>query len=175
MDVTPLLFGKHSWGWDERSKVSVVFGANMLLLAWWIDRQTVQVRNTRVYLRDWADTAAGLQLLVVLVWWLSIHWRHVGAHTLEGKCAAFVTLSGFIDVVTCSFSTKITKGFVVHLVARPLSMREVRGSKPCESNFFFFLIFLLVCLSVRALPLTTLSNTFFLFWVPRLSRKLDAL
>jgi hypothetical protein len=49
MDVTPLLFGKHSWGWDERSKVSVVFGANMLLLAWWIDRQTVQVRNTRVY------------------------------------------------------------------------------------------------------------------------------
>jgi hypothetical protein len=45
--------------------------------------------------------------------------------------------SRFVDVVMCSSSTEITKGFVVHLVARPLSMREVRGSKPCESKFLF--------------------------------------
>lgn len=45
MDITPLLFGKQGWGWVERTKVSIVFGANMLLLAWWIDRRTVQVRS----------------------------------------------------------------------------------------------------------------------------------
>ena len=44
----------------------------------------------------------------------------------------------FGDLVECSLLARTTNGFVVHLVARPLSMREVRGSKPSESNFFFY-------------------------------------
>jgi hypothetical protein len=151
MDVTPLLFGKHSWGWDERSKVSIVFGANMLLLAWWIDRQTVQVRNTQGHPRAELTPPQDFSFWLYLFGGLAFTGGML-AHTPSKVSAAFVTRSGFVEVVTCSASPEITQGFVVHLVARPLSMREVRGSKPCESNFFFYIF----CFS---LPVCTCSTS----------------
>ncbi len=53
---------------------------------------------------------------------------------LEVHCVEILVRS---NLSMCSRKPRTTNGFVVHLVARPLSMREVRGSKPCESNFFF--------------------------------------
>lgn len=40
MDLTPLLFGQHEFGWDERLWVSVCFGLAMLCGAFLIDRRT---------------------------------------------------------------------------------------------------------------------------------------
>ncbi len=40
MDLTPLLFGKTEFSWNERKWVSVVFGATMLVGTYFIDRKT---------------------------------------------------------------------------------------------------------------------------------------
>ena len=40
MDLTPLLFGKEDFTWDERKWVSVCFGAVILLLSYLIDKRT---------------------------------------------------------------------------------------------------------------------------------------
>ena len=40
MDLTPLLFGKMEFSWDERLWVSVLFGLVMILVAYLIDRRT---------------------------------------------------------------------------------------------------------------------------------------
>ena len=40
MDLTPLLFGKTNYSWDERLWVSLVFGMLMLLAAYIVDRRT---------------------------------------------------------------------------------------------------------------------------------------
>jgi hypothetical protein len=37
MDLTPLLFGKNDFTWDERKMVSVWFGLAMLFVAYWVD------------------------------------------------------------------------------------------------------------------------------------------
>ena len=37
MDLTPLLFGKSEFTWDEREWVSVWFGLGMLMLSYWVD------------------------------------------------------------------------------------------------------------------------------------------
>ncbi|MBT4760735.1 MAG: DUF2157 domain-containing protein [Bdellovibrionaceae bacterium] len=39
MDLTPLIFGKHEWGWDERKMVSCIFGFLMLAGSYFIDRK----------------------------------------------------------------------------------------------------------------------------------------
>ncbi len=40
MDLTPLLFGKNDWAWDERLWVSFWFGLAMLVAAYVVDRRT---------------------------------------------------------------------------------------------------------------------------------------
>jgi hypothetical protein len=40
MDLTPLLFGKSEFGWDERFWVSVWFGLAVLLVSFLVDRRT---------------------------------------------------------------------------------------------------------------------------------------
>jgi hypothetical protein len=40
MDITPLLFGKTEYSWDERKLVSVIFGAIILLISYFWDRRT---------------------------------------------------------------------------------------------------------------------------------------
>jgi hypothetical protein len=40
MDIIPLLFPKGTWGFSERSKVSAIFGFDMILAAWILDSPT---------------------------------------------------------------------------------------------------------------------------------------
>lgn len=40
MDLTPLLFGKTDYSWDERKLVSVIFGAIILFISYFWDRRT---------------------------------------------------------------------------------------------------------------------------------------
>jgi hypothetical protein len=118
MDVTPLLFGKHSWGWDERSKVSIVFGANMLLLAWWIDRQTVQDFSFWLYLFGGLAFTGGML-----------------AHTPSKKASARMTFLA-LHVLMIYFSlvfqrgTLLFYGFVALCFFYGLSIIEIGRYKP---------------------------------------------
>ena len=40
MDLTPILFGKDSYSWDERLWFSLIFGLGMIIVAYMIDRRT---------------------------------------------------------------------------------------------------------------------------------------
>jgi hypothetical protein len=96
------------------------------------------------YLLDWYLTLFIKQLkppIASRVWDCYLIEGDIFIHfTALGK-QDFLLLSNYYTTSPCFFGSSHSNGFVVHLVARPLSMREVRGSKPCESNISFFLFF----------------------------------
>lgn len=50
MDLTPLLFGQHDFTYIQRSAVSVLFGLQMLFIAFFIDRKTKDDYSFWIYL-----------------------------------------------------------------------------------------------------------------------------
>jgi hypothetical protein len=68
MDLTPWVAGAQSFTWDERAKVSMVFGALMLLAAWGVD------------LRRWrgGDYAFWLHLFGLMAFWGGLTEQHSG-------------------------------------------------------------------------------------------------
>lgn len=63
MDLTPLLFGKTSYTWDERLWVSLVFGLAMLTVAYGIDHRTKRDYAFWLYLFGGVTFWSGLGLL----------------------------------------------------------------------------------------------------------------
>jgi hypothetical protein len=68
MDLTPWIAGGESFTWDDRAKVSMVFGALMLLCAWAVD------------LRRWrsGDFAYWLHLFGLMAFWGGLTEQHSG-------------------------------------------------------------------------------------------------
>ncbi len=68
MDLTPWLTGVDNFTWDERAKVSMVFGAFILLVAWAVD------------LRRWrgGDFAYWLHLFGLMAFWGGLTEQHSG-------------------------------------------------------------------------------------------------
>ncbi len=63
MDLTPLLFGKNEFGWDERLWVSLVFGLVMLVVSFLVDRKTKEDYAFWGYLFGLAAFWGGLSLM----------------------------------------------------------------------------------------------------------------
>jgi len=66
MDLTPWLYEKERFSWDERARVSLWFGLAMLVTAWLVD------------LKRWkeGDFAFWLHLFGLLAFWGGLTWRH---------------------------------------------------------------------------------------------------
>ncbi|MGQ4810478.1 hypothetical protein NKDENANG_03948 [Candidatus Entotheonellaceae bacterium PAL068K] len=63
MDLTPLIFGRNEWTWDERLWVSLWFGLAVLLVAYFIDRRTREDYAIWLYLFGILAFWGGLSLL----------------------------------------------------------------------------------------------------------------
>ena len=63
MDLTPLLFGRKEFTYNQRLWVSVVFGLAMLVVAYWIDRRTRDDYAFWLYLFGVVSFWAGLSLM----------------------------------------------------------------------------------------------------------------
>ncbi len=63
MDLTPLLFGKMEFTWDERLWVSLWFGSGILLVAYFLDRRTKDDYSFWLYLFGTLAFWGGLSLM----------------------------------------------------------------------------------------------------------------
>lgn len=131
MDLTPLLFGRTDFTYDERKLVSVVFGFLMLVTAYWIDRWQRQV-----------DFSFWLYLYGLLAFWGGL--TAMNSDSEVGK-AVYCLLNVVLIVLSVYLYRRV---FIVFGTLGVLAYLSHLAYKVFKDSFFFPIVLALLGLLI---------------------------